>query len=105
MSAGTGMRLDPCLSGTAAGHPLWVVRVCVGSEDVCGEREYGWGVRVCVGSESMCGCSGEGGMCVVWMGKEEECVVWMWEEEGCVLLTHEFGIGNEACGDKFDCAL
>ena len=77
MSASTDMRLDPCLSGTAAGHPLWVV----------------W---VCVGSEGMCGCSGgEGGM----------CVVWMWEEEGCVLLTHEFGIGNEACGNKFDCAL
>ena len=55
MSAGTGMRLDPCLSDTAAGHPLWVVRVCVGSEDVCGEREYGWGVRMCVGSESMGG--------------------------------------------------
>ena len=72
------------------------VRVCVG-------------VRMCGGSEGVCGCGGgDGGMYDVWMGEEEECVVWMGEEEGCVtkvLLTHEFGIGNEACGDKFDCAL
>ena len=64
---------------------------------------------MCGGSEGVCGCGGgDGGMCDVWMGEEEECVVWMGEEEGCVtnvLLTHEFGIGNEACGDKFDCAL
>ena len=73
--------------------------VCVGSEDVCGVRVC-VGVRMYGGSEGACGCGGgDGGMCDVWMGEEEE---------GCVtkvLLTHEFGIGNEACGDKFDCAL